>query len=206
LATLSVSMIVKDEPIDRLVMLIDFLRPLTHRFVIADTGSATYEQDLPLLERAGATVVGIQWNDDFSQARNETLQYLDSDWALHLDADEWPSMGLLDFLDGLTRETLGNLQYSDERTMGYLIFTRNFWGGEWGVEVEAHWHTRLFRTAHGRWYKPLHEQVELDGKKEPNTRDSIVNPKLPKDFYIIHSKPREKIRVSEDLYRRMEGK
>jgi hypothetical protein len=202
MATLSVSMIVKDEPIDRLVMLIDFLRPITHRFVIADTGSATYEQDLPLLERAGATVVGIQWNDDFSQARNETLQYLDSDWALHLDADETVSLQLSRNL----WELVNGDWVPDEKSLGFLLFTRNFWGGEWGVEVEAHWHTRLFRTAHGRWYKPLHEQVELDGKKEPNTRDSIVNPKLRKDAYIIHSKPREKIGVSEDLYRRMEGK
>ncbi len=197
--SLSVSMIIRDEPVDRLVMLIDFMRPLVSKFVIADTGSEAFEQDGPLLKAAGATVIQTPWTNDFAAARNSTLPYLESDWSLHLDADEWPSIGLLDFLkdDILTGE-------SDARALGYLLFTRNFWGGEWGIEVEAHWHCRLFRTARGAWYKRLHEQVQLDGQEESNTRGNPILPKAPKDAYIIHSKPREKIEVSARLYREME--
>lgn len=196
-ASLSVSMIVKDEPVDRLVMLIDFLRPIVKNFVIADTGSRDYEVDRPLLEKAGAIVLQYGWHDDFAAARNSTLPYLDSDWALHLDADEFPSIGLIDFL----KNTMDNPPES--RTLGYLLFTRNFWGGEWGIEVEAHWHCRLFRSAHGAWYKRLHEQVKLGGREEPHTRDTLTMPKAPKDAYIIHSKPREQIEVSAALYKRM---
>lgn len=195
--TLGVSMIVRDEPIDRLVMLIDYMRPLAKRFVIADTGSETYEQDKPLLEKAGATVFQIEWRDDFAWARNQTLPHLGTEWTLHLDADELPSLGLSGFL----RDVLDS---SGTSPLGYLIFTRNFWAGEWGIEVPAHWHCRLFRTARGAWYKPLHEQVQLDGRPEQNTRGTAILPMAPKDCYLIHSKPREKIEVSAELYRRME--
>lgn len=191
-------MIVRDEPIDRLVSLIDLTRPVVNKFVIADTGSVDYETDRPLLEKAGATVLQIGWQDDFSWARNQTLDYLDTDWVLHLDADELPSFELMQWLS-----LVGN---SDDRTLGYLIFTRNFWGGDWGIEVEAHWHCRLFRGGRGRWYKPLHEQVALDGREEPNTRDTVVLPKAPKEARIIHSKPREKIEASAQLYNRMENR
>jgi len=190
-------MIIKDEPVDRLVMLIDFLRPLVSQFSIVDTGSQDYERDKPLLETAGAQVCQVDWRNDFAWARNQTLQYLSTDWVLHLDADEFVSMGLVDWLRSYD---------ASPQTMGYLIFTRNFWGGEWGIEVDAHWHCRLFRNGHGQWYKPLHEQVALDGKHEDFTRDTIVLPKAPKDAYIIHSKPRDKIEVSAELYKQMENR
>lgn len=192
-------MIVKDEPIDRIVMLIDYMRPLADDFVIVDTGSADIVENEPLYNKAGARVAHYEWNNDFASARNETLKYISADWTLHLDGDELPSLRMMEWI----RNVIVSKTDVDGATKGFLIFTRNFWGGDWGIEVEAHWHCRLFRTAHGQWYKKLHEQVKLDGKPESNTRGTIILPKAPKDAYLIHSKPRETIEKSAALYKSM---
>jgi glycosyltransferase involved in cell wall biosynthesis len=199
-----VSMIIRDEPIDRLVMLIDFMRnSVADDFVVVDTGTEDWEWQEKCINGAGGRYARIDWPDDFSVARNETLKYIDTDFVLHLDADEWPSHTLIDWMMQTFNFGSRTPDESDPRTLGYLIFTRNYWGGERGIEVEAHWHCRLFRNGRGRWYKKLHEQVELDGKHESQTRDTVVLPKAPKDAYIIHSKPREKIEHSAALYERM---
>jgi hypothetical protein len=197
--TLAVSMIVRDEPVDRLVLLIDFLRPLWTQFVIADTGSEDYEIDAPLLRAAGADVFQIEWKDDFAWARNQTLDRISQDWVLQIDADEMPSLAMIDFI----KSTLANPR---PEVKAYRFFTRNFWGGEWGIEVDAHWHVRMFRKSHGRWYKSLHEQVEIDGKPESAyINGSPIGLEAPKDAYLIHSKPREMIDRSTLLYNRIGG-
>jgi glycosyltransferase involved in cell wall biosynthesis len=194
-------MITRNEPIDRLVMLIDFMRnSVADDFVIVDTGTDDWEWQEKCINGAGGRYARIDWPDDFSVARNETLRHINTDWVLHLDADEMPSQGLIEFIYATVKYDEGE---RNRNALGFLIFTRNYWGGERGVEVEAHWHCRLFRNGRGRWYKKLHEQVELDGKHESQTRDTVVLPKAPKDAYIIHSKPREKIEHSAALYERM---
>ena len=205
MGTLGVSMIVRDEPVDKIVALVDFMRnSIADDFVIVDTGSVRIDEDEPHYNGAGARVARMDWPDDFSVARNETLKYLSTDWVLHLDADEWPSFTLLEWMMQTFNFGSRTPDETDTRTLGYLIFTRNYWGGERGIEVEAHWHCRLFRNGHGRWYKKLHEQVALDGKHESQTRGTVILPKAPKDAFIIHSKPREKIEASAALYKRME--
>lgn len=54
---------------------------------VLDTGSSDGTPDIA--RRAGARVESFDWCDDFSAARNASLQLADADWALVLDADEW---------------------------------------------------------------------------------------------------------------------
>lgn len=192
-------MIIKDEPVDRLVMLIDYMRVLSAKTVILDTGSKDYDKDADLLRKAGAYVDQIPWKDDFSWARNQTLPHLDTDWTLHLDADELPSVMMMTFIERVLSET-------DKSQHGVLFFTRNFWGGEWGIEVPSHWHVRMFRTKMAEWYKPIHECVMLNGLQESATRGSPSMIVAPKEAYLIHSKPREKIDASTELYEGMKGR
>ena len=197
--TLAVSMIVKDEPVDRLVLLIDFLRPLWTEFVIGDTGSQDYEIDKPLLEQAGATVFQMEWQNDFAWARNKTLDYINTDWVLHLDADEMPSLEMVEVIRGILAAPPGELR-------AVRFFTRNFWGGEWGAEVPAHWHVRMFKRADGRWYKRLHEQVMIYGREEQQyINGSPIGMEAPKSAYLIHSKPRDMIDKSAELYNSIGG-
>jgi len=53
---------------------------------LADTGSS--DSTLDIARSFGARVRSIPWRDDFSQARNESLEMADGDWALQIDCDE----------------------------------------------------------------------------------------------------------------------
>ncbi|TVX88214.1 glycosyltransferase [Paenibacillus agilis] len=55
-------------------------------YLVADTGSFDGTPEIAL--QRGARVIHLQWNDDFSEARNEALQHMTTDWILVLDADE----------------------------------------------------------------------------------------------------------------------
>jgi glycosyltransferase involved in cell wall biosynthesis len=195
--TVGLSMIVLNEDVDRLAMLVDYLKPTVSEFVIADTGSEAIDLDEPLYNTWGMKVMRLEWRHDFAWARNETLQHLTTDWVLHLDADELPSRAMMDHIAWVSR--------GEGTARGWLYHTKNFWGGELGISVEAHWHCRLFRRDAGRWYKPLHELVMLDGKEEGHTRGTAALVKAPQDAYLIHSKPREAIERSAVLYKEMEG-
>ena len=199
--TLGVAIIMKDELIDRLALQVDFMSALASEFSIVDTGSKDFEINKPLIEGWGHNVKlnQFEWIDDFSAARNYGLQFLTTDWVLHLDCDELPSYPMMKSIERILNEC-------DPQIAGWLHFTRNFWGGERGIEVEAHWHCRLFRRSRGIWYKPLHEQVQLDGRQEGFARGSILLPNANREDYLIHSKPREKINVSAALYEKMEQK
>lgn len=197
MSTIGLAMIVRDEPIDRLAGLVEFLRPVVDEFAFVDTGSQDFEIDAPLWRSWGVNVGQFEWCDDFASARNATLPLLNTDWALHLDADERPTMAMMNHLAWVKEEK------HDKRTLGFLYLTINFWAGERGVTVPEHWHARLFKRERGRWYRPLHELVQIDGRPESATRDTQAMPKAPLDAYIIHSKPREKVAFSDALYERM---
>ena len=63
------------------------LRPHVDRMLVLDTGST---DDTPAIAAAcGAEVHHLPWPDDFSAARNHSLDLADADWNLVLDADEW---------------------------------------------------------------------------------------------------------------------
>jgi len=194
--TLAVSMIVRDEPVDRLVLLIDFLRPLWTQFIIADTGSKDYEIDAPLLRAAGADIFQIEWRDDFAWARNQTLDRIGADWVLHLDGDEIPSLQMIRYIEGL-------LAADDKSKHAALFFTRNYWGGSLGDEATYHWHIRMFRHGSGYWYRPVHELVNVCGATDGSARGDAMTYKAPKDAYLIHSKPAERIAASTELYTKL---
>ncbi|CAM4353415.1 tetratricopeptide (TPR) repeat protein [Paenibacillus endophyticus] len=54
--------------------------------IVVDTGSC--DNTIEIAERFGATVVCIEWSDDFAAARNEGLKLAAQPWVLVLDADE----------------------------------------------------------------------------------------------------------------------
>ena len=193
--TLGLSMIVKDEPVDRVVMLLDFMSRLCNQMVILDTGSENYLQDREWYLMAGATTVEqIEWRGDFAWARNQTLPYLGTEWTLHLDADELPSMAMMMHIEGV-------LYDAPKGANAFLYFAQNFWGGRKELLVmESDWHLRLFRTRAAEWYKPVHEQVMLHGKQEGNTRGTPEVIKAPRSAYFINSKPAEMIEKSNELY------
>ena len=59
--------------------------------LVIDTGSTDDTQSLA--RQSGARVENFPWVDDFSAARNRSLELADSDWNVVLDADEVMSSG-----------------------------------------------------------------------------------------------------------------
>jgi len=82
---LSLSMIVKNEE-PFLAHCLDSVRGLVDEMVILDTGST--DGTLEIARAAGARVFQSPWRDDFSAARNASLEKATGDWILILDADE----------------------------------------------------------------------------------------------------------------------
>jgi tetratricopeptide (TPR) repeat protein len=82
---LSVAMIVKNEEAN-LGRALASVRGLADEVVIVDTGSTDKTIDIAL--EHNALVFTFKWCDDFSAARNESLDLCNGDWIMFLDADE----------------------------------------------------------------------------------------------------------------------
>jgi glycosyltransferase involved in cell wall biosynthesis len=82
---LSLCMIVKNEA-HQLRRCLDSVQELVDQVVVLDTGST--DETVAIAQEYRAQVERFEWNDDFSAARNASLQYATGDWVLVLDADE----------------------------------------------------------------------------------------------------------------------
>lgn len=83
--TLSVCMVVKDEQAC-IGPCLNAIKSLADEIIVVDTGSKDRTSDIARI--FGARVFRFGWKDDFSAARNYSLQKADGDWILVLDADE----------------------------------------------------------------------------------------------------------------------
>lgn len=83
--TLSVCMIVRNEA-HQLDAMLRTVRPIADEIVVVDTGST---DETPQIARAHTPLVfHFPWCDDFSAARNASLQRASKDYVLWLDADD----------------------------------------------------------------------------------------------------------------------
>lgn len=204
--TVSLAMLVLDPPIDRMALLLEYVKPVVSQVVVV-VDDRTSREAVARMEAWGAQTVPFTWCDDFSAARNAALPHVSGDWTLHLDPDELPSHAMLDFIRLVDASEWGDHEwrggyYPDPR--GYLTWTVNYFDGAKGEEWQEHWHCRFFRSGHGRWYKPVHEQVALDGLQEHQTRGTMLLPYAPRSAMLVHSKPAD--REASALYAAIEAK
>ena len=188
--TVSLAMLVLDPPLDRMALLIEYVRPVADEVVVV-VDDRTSREAVVRMEAWGARTVLIEWRDDFAEARNAALPHVRSDWVLHLDPDELPSHAMLTFIRSVSESDWHDSEwqghtYHDPR--GFLFWTRNFYDGAPAEGSQQDWHCRLFRSGHGRWYKPLHEQVAIDGLPEDQTRGGPYLPYAPRSAALIHSR------------------
>lgn len=83
--TISLCMIVRDES-DNLARCLQSVRGFVEEIIVVDTGSR--DATPAIAGHYGATLYHFPWQDDFSQARNESLKHAIGEWVLILDADE----------------------------------------------------------------------------------------------------------------------
>jgi glycosyltransferase involved in cell wall biosynthesis len=111
---IALCMIVRDEEAN-LGRCLQSARGLVSEINIVDTGSA--DNTTQIAKRFGAKVREIAWADDFSHARNISLQMADAEWILALDADEVLSPDAIPRIRSAVRS---------QSIAGYLLPTRNY--------------------------------------------------------------------------------
>ncbi len=82
----TLAMIVKNES-RCLARCIESVRPAVDAIAVVDTGSQDGTPAIAM--RYGAEVRRIEWPDAFDAARNASLEMVETEWTLWLDADEW---------------------------------------------------------------------------------------------------------------------
>ena len=204
--SVSLAMLVKSPPLDRMAALIDAVRPVIDEVVVV-VDDRTGVADCDAMAAMGCRLVPFTWCDDFSAGRNAALPHCSGDWILHLDPDEMPSPNMLAFI-GMVRASpwVAKVDWYGQSHLdprGYLFWTTDS-NGHANLKIEHDWHCRLFRADRGRWYKPVHEQVALEGMPEGMTRETPMLVKAPRAAYLIH----EGVGSAEKsaLYARLEAK
>lgn len=164
---LSLCMIVKDEEAN-LNSCLKSVRTLVDEIIVVDTGSTDRTKEIAL--SYGAIVHVFPWNNDFSSARNESLQYATGEWILVLDADE-----VLDVNDHTRIKQLIAEKDVDAYRLVQRTYQKESTCADWkSLETETelargnHGYitshlVRLFRNNKQICFKGrVHEQVEID--------------------------------------------
>jgi hypothetical protein len=144
---ISVCMIVRNEQIN-LPAALESVRRVAAELVVVDTGSD--DRSVEIARAAGARVLQIPWQDDFSLARNVALRAARQDWILSLDADQ-----------RLDPATVPALATAVTRRCQAQIVTIDIAGGEpAGGAGSSYTALRLFRRdARIRYSGRVHEDV-----------------------------------------------
>ena len=147
----SLCMIVKNEE-QYLSRCLNSVKEIVDEIIIVDTGST--DRTVEIAKSFNAKVYYFPWNDNFSQARNESLKYATKDWILILDAD--------DELYPEDRENLKELlnKQLDENAI-YFFETVNYYGSTIDENsVTINLNPRLFKNNRGTHYEgEIHNQL-----------------------------------------------
>ena len=178
--TISLGMIVKDEQ-DTLENCLNSVKDIVDEMVIVDTGST--DKTIEIAKKFNAVIIPTKWEDDFSSARNLSLQNATKEWILVLDADETISKEDLPRLKKLTESKgfegfmLIQRSYIDNTNSPKWVSSKNDNYNE--SKPYAGWIysgiTRLFRNRKEiRFEYPVHETVK-ESIKRINGRIGITN-------------------------------
>ena len=128
--------------------------PLVRRMLVLDTGSI--DDTVEISKACGAEVHHFAWIDDFSAARNRSLELARAEWALILDADEWFDFPAEDALLA-ARKVLAD--HSEQRPQHPgLLRVRSETLIEGRIETADSWLPRLL-PGEVRYRGRIHEQL-----------------------------------------------
>ncbi len=149
---LSLCMIVRNEKA-LLERCLNSVKGLVDEVIIVDTGSSDGTQEIG--KKLGAKIVSFPWDQNFSRARNRSLEEAKGRWILVLDADEQllerDRVALLDLIRRYTPNNgTPNIAFT-------LLQKSSSDGGRTGMMVPI---VRLFpKLPEIRYEWPIHEQV-----------------------------------------------
>lgn len=126
---------------------LDSIRPWVDEMLVLDTGST--DATVGIARQAGARVEHFTWVDDFSAARNCSLEWADADWNVVLDADEVLAAGgeRIAQLRGLSPDFVGALRQD------------NYFGAAASKGFASSWISRILPRG-VRYGGRIHEQPQ----------------------------------------------
>ncbi|KEQ27382.1 TPR domain-containing glycosyltransferase [Paenibacillus tyrfis] len=143
---LSLNLIVRNEE-HFLPSCLESVKSWVDEIIVVDTGST--DRTIPIAESYGAKVFRIDWEKDFSKARNAAVVRTRADWILVLDADEQMTGDLQAFKKTLKTTELEAFWLDVENVTGSLPHERVY-----------HRSLRLFRNRpQYRYQGPIHEDI-----------------------------------------------
>lgn len=161
--TLSICMIVKNEE-KNIARCLESIKEIADEIIIVDTGSS--DKTIDICKNYNVKLINYEWNNDFSEARNVSLQHATKDYILFLDADEEIPREELNKITKLLSKT--NLE------QGYFLRLVNIING---INMGEYTVFRLFKNdSNYRFKGKIHEQIaneiqQLNGKNCTGTLD-----------------------------------
>ena len=140
------ALIVRNEE-NNLPKALNSVKNICRQVVVVDTGSS--DKTSSIAARMGADIHFFKWADDFSAARNYSLNMLRTEWALVIDADEILNV------DSFNK----NIHLFNKSNCGGIrIILKNHLQD--GSLVKEHKYPRIFRVKKGiRFVGKIHEQI-----------------------------------------------
>lgn len=162
---ISVCMIAKNED-NHIEECLKRLKPCKFEVIVVDTGSV--DRTVEIAQRYANKVFHFAWCDDFSAARNFSIQQASNDWVLVIDCDE--------YLENVNLAELEDALQINSRSVG-MIVRNNPYIIQGVRSIMSERIGRLFNRRYCHFEGSIHEQVyTLDGR-EP---DSF---QIPLTFY-----------------------
>ena len=154
---ISLCMIVKNEE-EYLAKCLSSINDIVDEIIIVDTGSN--DKTVEIAKKFGAKVYYFKWNNNFSEARNESLKYATKDWILIMDADdEFHQEDKINFKNLLDSELNEKAIYNFE-TLSY--FGSSIEKGDIAINTNP----RLFKNNRGIHYEgEVHNQLIFTQKE-----------------------------------------
>jgi glycosyltransferase involved in cell wall biosynthesis len=148
MTTISLCMIVRNEQ-KYLPGCLKSVKGVVDEIVVVDTGST--DLTVQIAEQFGARVFRHEWKDNFSEARNFSLEMASGDWILVLDADEELPPETRDRVKGLIDSTAAD---------GIEVTVKSEMPEEDILRHDDSRIVRLFRRRDEyRYVMPVHEQI-----------------------------------------------
>ncbi|MEG6569299.1 glycosyltransferase [Thermoanaerobacterium thermosaccharolyticum] len=145
---LSLCMIVKNEE-NNLGRCLESVKDIVDEIIIVDTGSS--DRTVDIAKSFGADVFYYKWRNDFSAARNFSLDKANGDWILLMDAD--------DEIDREDRKKIKKL-LEDEKIDAYLFETISYVGDKPGTDALSNLNVRIIKNKpEYRFVGAIHEQI-----------------------------------------------
>lgn len=146
MSKISLCMIIKNEE-KYLSECLESVKNVVDEIIIVDTGST--DNSIDIAKNYGAKIFQFEWVNDFSAARNFSIEQATGDWILYLDADERLDYSSLTELKRLT---------SSKQKIAYNCIIRNI-DSTYGHD-NSNRYPRLFPNNEGiKFSGRVHEQI-----------------------------------------------